>query len=135
MIVVLTRVSHSLGGTPGVLSMVTPEGLLPFCLTLERPWLANTPFVSCIPAGEYTCQQINSETFGDTFQIMNIVGRTEVVFHHGNQFLNSHGCVLLGTKFGPHLTILDSKIAFNLFKNQLLGLKNFTLIIKNPPIV
>lgn len=72
---------------------------LPFCLTLERPWLNNERNISCFPDGDYICKRVNSPTFGNTFEITNIPGRSECLFHCGNIMDDSHGCTVLGEQY------------------------------------
>ena len=36
----------------GCVGKLYASGML-FCETIERPWLDNIPFMSCIPAGQY----------------------------------------------------------------------------------
>lgn len=95
----LVRVSKASIATYGVLM----QGDIPFALTLERPWLDNQPNVSCIPAGKYECQRVDSPHFGNTFQVMNVPGRSHILFHKGNVATDSEGCILIGESFNPVL--------------------------------
>src|SRR6266853_1304497 len=76
------------------------EGQIPFALTLERPWRHNVHGISCIPVGIYVCKRINSPKFGNTFQVMNVLDRDEILIHKGNIQEDSHGCILIGEQFG-----------------------------------
>ena len=93
----LTRVSSSeSAGTFGVLVV---DGF-PICGTLEPRWKMNEPNISCIPAGQYRCRRVQSPTYGDTFEVTGVHGRSHILFHAGNWDHNTKGCILLGEQFG-----------------------------------
>ncbi len=92
----LKRIALTAIATFGVL--IGPDGI-PFTNTLERPWMNNLVGHSCIPAGIYTCRRVTSPKFGNTFQVMDVPGRTEILLHKGNLASDSHGCILLGERF------------------------------------
>lgn len=130
MIFTIKRVSTDKDGTFGVLLFNNT----PFAVTLERQWLNNKPSISCIPAGNYICKRVNSPKFGDTFEITGVPGRTHILFHKGNVDNDSHGCVLIGEKFGilgADSAILDSKGGFNEFMAILKDVDEFNLTIEN----
>ena len=95
----LIRVSKAQTGTYGVLL----QGAIPFAVTLERPWLDNQVGVSCIPSGTYTCKRVHSPKFGTTFEVCDVPGRSEILFHKGNIDDDSHGCILVGESFNQVL--------------------------------
>ena len=125
----LRRVASGPQGTFGVLLV----GGLPFCVTLEDPDNDNQRNISCIPAGKYRCSPYPSQKFGNTFVVEGVRGRAGILFHAGNTHLNTHGCILLGERYGTMSdgtpAILDSVSAVKRF------LKEFTmpfdLIIEN----
>lgn len=78
---------------------VVLKGDQPFAVTLERPWANNARHISCIPQGIYVCKRVQSPKFGNTWQVMNVPGRSEILIHAGNRFLDSHGCILIAEKF------------------------------------
>ena len=96
----LKRVNNSVQGKAGVLI----ENEIPLMLTLERPWINNHDSISCIPEGSYVCKRIVSPKFGDTFQVTDVEGRSEILFHKGNTIEDSHGCILLGSSFAHFKT-------------------------------
>lgn len=89
-----------------------------FCLTLELPWRENRPNISCIPTGQYKIKRIHSPKFGNTFEIIDVPGRSEILLHAGNSSRDTRGCVLLGHWYS-YLNILpavmDSRKAFDEF--------------------
>lgn len=93
----LFRIASGNQGTFGVLL----EGGLPFALTLEPPWKNNQPFESCIPPGVYRCAGVNSVSYGYTYEVKDVPGRSLILFHCGNVGKNTKGCVLVGEQFEP----------------------------------
>ena len=125
----LARTSYTQYGTWGVLH---DDEDLPFCVTLENPWIQNLPRVSCIPIGLYACNRIESPKFGNTFEVMNVHGRTHILFHKGNTEFDTLGCIITGSRFGQLSTVpavLESNPAFRLFKDLLTGQDSFELAI------
>lgn len=117
----------------------TPEAMFgvllaedrPLCLTLERPWKNNEHDVSCVPKGEWLNKRVDSPKFGNTFEML-VTGRDKILYHKGNTFLDSHGCVILGSKFGVVagvLGVLESAAAFNSFMEELHKENEFKVVI------
>ena len=124
----LVRAHRVLEATYGVLIVEDS----PLCLTLELPWLNNEPFVSCIPTGAYTCKRVQSPKWGDTFEVADVPGRTHILFHWGNSYKNSKGCVLLGRSFShvdqdDVMDVASSRDAFSAFMDALNGEESFKL--------
>ena len=108
----------------------------PFCVTLENPWLDNQVRVSCVPPGTYRCERTVSPRFGETFILMEVPGRTHILFHHGNTEPDTKGCILLGQYYGTlgsSLAVLNSKATRRLFMEAMIGTSNFILEISQPP--
>lgn len=61
--------------------------------TLERPWLANRPWVSCIPEGEYKVVRLGDR---ERWEVLDVKGRTNIQIHVGNRVNDSQGCILVG---------------------------------------
>ena len=96
MRITLNRLYGSDDCTLGVLSC--GEGLL--CFTLENPWKDNTPSISCIPEGEYSCAPHNGTKYHETWLVKDVPGRSAILFHSGNVESDTHGCILPGTVIG-----------------------------------
>ena len=129
----LIRVGQSSLGTWGVLR----HGQVPFVLTLERPWQDNAEKVSCIPAGRYRCRRITSPTFGVTFEVCEVPGRTHILLHWGNLLTDTAGCILVGEEFAgtweaPYLA--SSRRGFEELLRYLEGSTEFDLNIVEPII-
>ena len=125
---IIRRVSTGPDGTFGVIVYKN----IPFALTLEREWKDNRRGISCIPAGNYKCKRVNSPKFGNTFEVTNVPGRSHILFHKGNLDDDSHGCILVGEKFGninDSPGIHASLEGYNEFMKKLMGEIGFRLII------
>lgn len=114
---------------------ITYKGKL-LCLTLEPPWKNNERKVSCIPAGVYVCKQRKSEKAkGMTFEVMNVPGRSSILFHPGNTVMDTEGCILVGMQVGdwlsPHSVALSLK-GFENFMKVLGPVQSFTMEILWP---
>lgn len=92
----ILRITETAHGTFGVL-LFGPD---PALVTLELPWRNNAVGTSCIPVGDYVAIPIQSQKYGWALWIQNVPGRTEILFHAGNQIASSRGCVLVGQTFG-----------------------------------
>ncbi len=91
----IVRLDTSLTGTFGVMTI---DGRA-FCVTLERFQYGNTQFKSCIPEGQYLCKKVISPKYGETFAVMHVSGRGDILFHWGNWAHNSKGCILVGRSY------------------------------------
>lgn len=116
----------------GVFGVLLHNGA-PFALTCERPWMANASNVSCIPEGIYRCKRVNSPRFGDTFEVTNVPGRSNILFHKGNTMDDSQGCILVGEQFETlhgKTAVLQSGKGYGEFMERLKGMDEFQIQIK-----
>lgn len=128
----LTRTRSSKTCTTGILYIQT-RNLRWSCKTLELPLKNNTPQISCIPKGTYTCRRVNSPKFGETFQVCDVPDRSGILFHAGNSVKDTRGCILLGTLAsgnGDYCYLEASRAAMRTFRQMLEGINTFTLEIK-----
>ena len=124
----IRRVATGDSGTFGVLIYKDK----PFALTLELEWKDNKRRKSCIPAGNYKCNRVNSPKFGNTFEITNVPGRSHILFHKGNLDDDTLGCVLVGEQFGDikgDSGILSSKAGYNEMMGIMKDEMTFRLIV------
>ena len=124
----LRRVCDTLNGTFGVLLHMR----IPFCVTLEPPALGNASDVSSIPEGRYYCKRYSSEKFPNTFEVMNVKDRSNILFHAGNVVKDTAGCILLGAsfwKFQNNPGISNSGMTFERFLSLTSKDEEFLLII------
>jgi hypothetical protein len=112
-----------------------------FCVTVEPPFLVeNTPLISAIPPGFYQVGKVKSPKFGDTFEVKDVKDRTNILFHSGNTKEHTHGCIILGERYGKiegHgvsnglRAVLHSRKAFETFYATLKDHTPFDLLIVN----
>ena len=127
----LVRFNYELKGTPGLVFVNDKR----VSFTLERPWLNNQSYVSCVPEGTYAVRWGRSPKFGMALHILDVPDRDHVLFHHGNWIVNSLGCVLLGTGLRSPLTedkplmVTNSKPARKAFEAIVAPYKTGTLEI------
>lgn len=102
--------------------------------TMELPWRNNARGLSCIPRGKYDCVWARSPRFGMCYHVLDVPGRANVLFHHGNYAGNtelglrsdSSGCILLGMKhgvLGGQKAVINSRAARLKFETDLAGQK------------
>ena len=117
-----------------------PEGVLgKFILgesvvyTIERPWLNNVPYLSCIPEGEYKALPYSSEKYPDTYEVKDVPGRSKILFCHiGNFPEDVQGCFALGRElWDDRIAVRDSGSAMRRFRELLEGVEQINLTIKS----
>lgn len=130
----MTFVIKRIASTPEAIFGVMLFDGIPFALTAERPWHDNKPFISCIPSGSYSCKRVNSSQFGDTFEILTVPDRTQILFHKGNVPVeDSKGCILIGEMFEPvngQSAVQSSAKGYGEYKKIIEGLDQHFLIIE-----
>ena len=82
--------------------------------TLELLWQENKRDVSCIPNGDYQCENDDHGKFR-TAKIVEVDGRASIEFHVGNTPKNTRGCILLGMGIIGN-SLYQSRLACKLFK-------------------
>ncbi len=97
--------------------------------TLENPWLDNKRYISCIPKGTHTCKRVDSPRYGNTFEIIDVLGRTHILFHWGNWERNTLGCILVGCDNNGKDMIMRSREAFGRFMEHTEDVGEFKLCI------
>ncbi|NDV18155.1 hypothetical protein GO013_01815 [Pseudodesulfovibrio sp. JC047] len=125
------RLEKGKEGTFGVLRL---DGQV-VCVTLEPPDRGNQVDVSCIPTGDYVCRQVDSPSFGRTYEVEDVPGRSRILFHQGNVVADTHGCILLGRHFGvldASRGILQSRAAFRDFLDRVGDQRSFKVRVEEP---
>ena len=101
-------------------------------VTIEKPWLGNMPYESCIPEGVYTCKRYRSERFPNTFEITDVEGRSHILFHVGNSAKDVEGCIALGQYVDQDkYEIRNSRFAFREFMADTSKYDEFELKIRH----
>jgi hypothetical protein len=110
-------------------------------LTLELPFKNNQPLISCIPQGIYNCKPYNSEKFPNTWEILNVPGRSSILFHVGNFACDvvmlgkeiksdTQGCILVGLGMNESIPMLtNSKAGMKSLREKIKG--NWSIHIKD----
>ena len=119
--IILERIAYFDWGVYG--RLLLPELSL---VTVERPWLGNKPWISCIPEGVYpVARTLFRRGSYETVEIMKVPERTDIKIHRGNWPRDVQGCVAVGLEFASSreapLMITDSEEAFRLFQDATLS--------------
>ena len=101
-----------------------------FCFTLEPPDRDNLSNISNIPEQQYYCERYNSNKFGETFKILDVPRRRDILFHTGNQDEDTEGCILLGEhKYNTFGRLINSVEIFRTFMVRMTSINKFHLTI------
>lgn len=132
MNLILTRNKYVLYGIFGILTDLSGNQI---SVTLEHAYAAGDgTFIPKLPPGEYTCVRGQHRLEGmnnpfETFEITEVPGHTNILFHRGNYNLDSSGCVLVGSNIGVGC-ILESALAFDHFLSVQSGCDSFQLVVQ-----
>lgn len=97
----------------GVLGEIYHEGKI-ICKTIERPFINNRPFVSCVPARTYELQPFTRKNGDEVYCLVNhelniemmksqlggMDGRYAILIHKGNWMTDLAGCIAPGLDYG-----------------------------------
>ena len=92
-----------------------------FCVSMELPWKNNKVSQSCIPIGVYNAKKYPSPTYGPTL-MLDVVGRSYILFHQGNRMRDTKGCVIMAqhfTRMVGEQAIGNSRVIFKKFQRIL----------------
>ncbi len=123
------RVEESYRGTLGALTICDKA----FCVCLEPPDKRNWRNISNIPDSQYLCKRVESSQFGETFEVINVPGRSHILFHAGNSIGDTAGCIILAQHFGKlygEREVLNSGATFRKFIEGFKNINQFSLTIK-----
>lgn len=132
----LARVSFTATGIFGWLSQADTRAKV--AVTLEHAYLDESgAFKPKLPVGKYTCKRGMHQLEGmqkpfEAFEILDVPGHTNILFHVGNTNQDSSGCVLLGESYGKNV-ILSSLSAFTAFMSMQAGVDTFELEVIDAP--
>ena len=120
--ITLKRFAYHPAGTLGIMHMPGDEAQIFY--TIERPWLNNKPFESCIPVGEYSLRWKESPKFGMCYEVESVEGRTHILIHAANFPTDVVGCIGLGTGLmGDRIAVSSSRDAMKKFHDLTAGEK------------
>ena len=139
----LERFAYLPDGTFGKLTL--PDGATLF--TVERPWLENIPFESCIPEGTYrlgyrvspTSRRTTNQVYQAGWEVEDVMGRTFIMVHPGNWPRNVEGCIAVGTAFAPMkdaksdslFAVTNSQTAFRRFQGALNPKGQYQIVVSS----
>lgn len=128
----LDRTDYTLDGVFGVLTSAAGDHI---CYTLEHGYEGEAGPWAKLPLGTYTCQRGPHRLHGmvkdfDTFEVLNVPGRTGILFHWGNYNKDSDGCILVGDKKVGNM-VTSSRKMFAQFMALQAGVDTFTLTVRN----
>ena len=86
------------------------------CVGIEPPWMNNTPFKSCIPAGVYRAKLSYYNAGGyQAYELLNVEGRTDILIHAANKASQLAGCLAPG----EYIDQMDNEVAVTNSRNTL----------------
>jgi len=131
---ILKRIQTGEYGTFGVLM---EKDHPPFALTLEPPDKNNEPNISCIPRGAYHSYPVSSPRFGKTWEVIDVPGRSHILFHGGNTAASGKsdtlGCIMVAKHYWKFDGIpgIQNRDGFLEFLKLVKGQSELTLTIKD----
>jgi hypothetical protein len=96
-------------GTFGELELWNDMEKVFTCFTVEKPWLDNKAFYSCVPADIYTMEKHNGGKYKGVYAMVGSTvshfrdkdfARSACLVHTANRARDVIGCIGLGEKFG-----------------------------------
>ncbi len=129
---IITRFCYSSMGTFGALSIQNGKLAIFNGYTVERPWILNHPYTSCIPEGGYICKPVDSPKFGKTYEVTDVPNRTHILIHAGNVASDFQGCIGIGDTLGclnSKWAVTNSRTTLKAFLTHF-DRKEFLLVIK-----
>lgn len=91
----LTRFAYLDQGTLGRIQIENG----PLIYTLERPWLDNKPFISCIPEGDYALEWDTTGRIRNVPRLRGTEPRTQINIHIANYPEQLQGCIAPGLRW------------------------------------
>lgn len=121
----------------GVFGQLTDSAGRELFATLEHAYIAEDGFswTSKIPVGNWNCKRSLHRLHGmtedfETFEIMDVPGHDNLLFHWGNYNKDSEGCILVGHQRSGDM-VIESKKAFKEFMDLQAGLDSFELVVQD----
>lgn len=136
IVMILRRFESTDKETLGWLYVMNNKETLGVFSTLEKPDLSNQRNISCIPKGRYLCTRRKpTQKFNYEHILINgVPNRDAILMHIGNRFVDTSGCVLVGTDFADIngdkiMDITESRKAFMKLMSMLPKSGNIELYI------
>lgn len=141
-VIELHRNDVSADGVFGIMRIPSASTVLYTC---EDDWKDNEKGKSCIPNGVYQLKRtVYHKHSIETFEVMNVPGRSRILVHPGNTEEDVEGCILVGTRRGTirvardedtgekdkvKRAVVNSRAAFAQFMGSLSAVDSAQLII------
>ena len=104
------------------------------CFTVEKPWLENKQFISCIPVGTFNLVKGEFHKGGyAAYEVVDVPGRYLIKIHRGNTADEVSGCIALGTSLGVldgSWAVMRSQRAYQQFMRAMRDCRIGSLTIK-----
>lgn len=123
----------------GIFSSLVDQNEIQIAMCLEHAYAGwpSGPYLPKIPNGTFVCRRGLHQLKGmsqpfETFEITEVPGHTNLLFHAGNFNQDSEGCILLGeaiAKNGSGEMITNSKVTFAKFMELQTGVTTFMLSV------
>jgi len=133
--VTLTRFAYTERGTFG--KLLIPALDLAWD-TVERPWLNNKQFESCIPCDTYEMRmgvhKPNGPNPYPVYELQNVPGRSQIEIHIANYCKQVHGCIGIGKGLGiihGQWAVQYSTMSFHEFMDAMAGTDPAHITIRN----
>jgi hypothetical protein len=104
------------------------------CFTIERKWLDNEPFISCIPAGAYIMTLGNFGGNYPNYELQDVPGRSAIEIHRGNTSEDVKGCIAVGYRLGTSYdkwAVTSSADAMRGYMKAMGGVPEALLVVSN----
>lgn len=101
----LKRITYSKHEVLGEFKLYEHNRLIFQCKTLELPWKDNKLRESCIPTGRYICSFRTTGAYANkafhvrTINANEVKGRSDILIHVGNFYIDILGCIIVGKTF------------------------------------
>lgn len=86
----------------------------------------------CITQGLYNCIPHNSPKHPDTWEVLKVPGRTNILIHVGNYVKDTQGCILVGKTIDSSVPMVGNSGEAMEYLRNIIGVdKNFSIEIKD----
>ena len=136
--ILIQRLRDNGRATLGKLSIWDEHEVVFECVTIEPTWLFNMKNISCIPVQPYEVVRHQSPNFGDSLLVKDVPGRSSILFHSGNFYQDTKGCIIPGLEFADldgdgKLDVTNSKMALRNIMDHLAFEEGIELVIVRDP--
>lgn len=120
--------------TNGTLYLLKNNSIILTLYTVELPWRNNERSISHIPKGTYKVVHRHSKKYNHHLHVLDVPNRELILFHVGNTYRDTRGCILVGKhehKFKNILGVSQSKKAMSNLMNLCPNNIELTIVYRN----